>query len=76
MRTIGEDGTVTAADYRDWPVFSKIAQETEFTNTFKEVFGEPFVTETQFVSQSLNAQADKSYAEDLDKAGELPDGLH
>lgn len=44
MRSIGTDGPVKAADYREWPIFKKARREPSFVAAYKEVFGEEMRT--------------------------------
>lgn len=42
MRKIGDNGDVDRSNYKEWPLFSKIRNEKEFTDTYKEIFEEEF----------------------------------
>jgi len=42
MKEIGDCGTPSKHDYRDWPLFSSVKEMAAFREAFKEIFGEDF----------------------------------
>lgn len=42
MRKIGNNGDVDKSDYREWPLFTKIRDEKNFKDTYKEIFGDEY----------------------------------
>lgn len=41
MLELGNNNKVlTAAAYREWPIFQEIRKESKFSDTFQEIFGE------------------------------------
>lgn len=44
MLNIGNKGSITEADYLDWPIFKNFKKSEEFTESFKSIFNkEPFI---------------------------------
>lgn len=39
MRSIGPSGSIKRHDYIDWPIFKEFRKSSEFTTTYKEIFG-------------------------------------
>lgn len=42
MKKIGNKGEVDSSDYKEWPLFTKIREEKEFKETYKEIFDEDY----------------------------------
>lgn len=42
MLKIGENGEVDQSDYKQWPLFSKIRNETKFKQTYQDIFKEEY----------------------------------
>jgi len=73
MRKIGKNGDVDKTAYKEWPLFSKIRNITEFTNVYKEIFEEEYsVLETPLrpVIKLINKELKKKIQEKTVKKGE------
>jgi hypothetical protein len=91
MRRLGkEDGLVTQANYRDWPLFQQFRATEEFLTTYKDIFGIDFqsarsisfevgvaVEEDQPVSeptQQLPQKASEAAPQPASTSGSEPNG--
>ena len=66
MKTIGSEGTLTQSDYQEWPLFKEFRKTAEFTDTYKDVFGEPFVHIEKLLADDEDQRRRQSF-EDLRK---------
>lgn len=75
MKKIGNDGEIKKVSYKIWPLFDRFRKTTEFTDSYKEIFGEEYKaieTPKKFIDE-LFEQVKKANKEQKEYEKELND---
>jgi hypothetical protein len=70
VKRIGNNGSVSAQAYREWPLFLKYRERDEFKQIFKQVFNEEFDMVEETEGSESNEQTDNIQNSDNKTAGE------
>ncbi|MFH7244305.1 MAG: hypothetical protein ACHWZW_15820 [Spirulina sp.] len=62
MKTIGNAGEVTKNHYKEWPVFRDFRHSPQFSDTYREVFGEDFETVKVSSGSEIDDQDNLSFS--------------
>ena len=60
MRVIGKTGAVGKNHYRDWPLFREFRKQTSFLETFKEIFEEDFLIDSEIDTHEILDDKEKT----------------
>ena len=66
-----DDDLVTLQAYRDWPLFRKFRDTTEFLEAYLRVFGQEFKSELQLEPADLRAGTDLADSSESDSGEAL-----
>lgn len=67
MRKLRHDTEYHRSYYKEWPIFQKLRQQTEFLKVYEECYGEPFLLEQTAESDESNKSGEQLPAPDLPK---------
>jgi hypothetical protein len=53
-------GSISKADYREWPLFREARSVAEFRNAFEQKFGEPLITKSEAIESGIRQAEDEA----------------